>query len=85
MFRLTAAPRELKCYLKTGLKFAQSHCLPLRVGELLVELAQLCLLCDDEEGAEVHLAGTEFILSSVLTDKTLTKAEINTMTTITDN
>ena len=69
MFRLCSVPRELKCYLTTGLKFAQQRCLPLRVSELLVELAQHNLLCEHDAGAQVHLAGTEFILSSLLEDK----------------
>ena len=73
MFRLCSAPRELKCYLKTGLKFAQERCLPLRVAALLLEMAKFSLLCDDEVGAEVHLAGTEFILSTVLRDRTAVK------------
>ena len=74
MFRLASAPRELKLYLKTGLKFAQERCLALRSARLLVELAQLSLLCDDEEAAEVHLGGTQFILASVLqTDRTAVK------------
>ena len=74
MFRLAAAPRELKLYLKTGLKFAQEHCLALRSARLLVEMAQFSLLCDDEQAAEVHLEGTQFILASVLeADKTAVK------------
>ena len=74
LFRLASAPRELKLYLKTGLKFAQERCLALRSARLLVELAQFSLLCDDEQAADVHLEGTQFILASVLeSDKTAVK------------
>jgi hypothetical protein len=49
--------RELRAYVKEGVRLAQSFCLPLRACGQLVSLATAQLLCDDEEQAQVGGAG----------------------------
>jgi hypothetical protein len=46
--------RELRAYVKEGVRLAQSFCLPLRTCGQLVSLATAQLLCDDEEQAQVR-------------------------------
>ena len=66
LYTTIASPRELKCYVKLGIKFAQEQCLALRAAEQLLSLAGANLMCEDEAGAGVQLAGTQFILGDVL-------------------
>jgi hypothetical protein len=49
--------RELRAYVKEGVRLAQSFCLPLRACGQLVTLATAQLLCDDEEQAQVGGVG----------------------------
>ena len=69
LFRMISSPRELKCYLKEGLKVAQLQCLPLQTANLLCSLAGAHLLCDDEVAATVQVDGVMFVLGCVLGDK----------------
>jgi len=71
LFRQISSPRELKCYLKEGLKLAQCQCLPLQTASLLSSLAGAHLMCDDEAAASVQLDGVAFILGCVLGDKSV--------------
>ena len=41
LFRQISATRELKCYLKEGLKVAQWQCLPFQAANQLVHLAEM--------------------------------------------
>ena len=52
--------------MKEGLQYCQTACLPLHSALLLIELARLHLMCDDEEQAEVQLKGVQGILDNVL-------------------
>jgi len=71
LFRMISSPRELKCYLKEGLKVAQLQCLPLQTANLLCSLAGAHLLCDDEAAATVQVDGVLFVLHCVLGDKSV--------------
>ncbi len=51
--------RELRAYVKEGVRLSQSFCLPLRACGQLVSLATAQLLCDDEEQAQVGGSGHE--------------------------
>jgi hypothetical protein len=51
--------RELRAYVKEGVRLALSFCLPLRTCGQLVSLATAQLLCDDEEQAQVGGSGHE--------------------------
>ena len=66
LYTTISSPRELKCYVKLGTKMAQEQCLALRAAEQLLSLASTNLLCEDDVGAGVQLAGTQFILGNVL-------------------
>ena len=66
LYTTISSPRELKCYVKLGIKMAQEQCLALRAAEQLLSLASTNLLCEDDVGAGVQLAGTQFILGDVL-------------------
>ena len=45
---------------------AQEQCLALRAAEQLLSLASTNLLCEDDVGAGVQIAGTQFILGDVI-------------------
>jgi len=66
LYSQMSAPREMRCYIKEGLKSAQRNCLPLRSCEILLELAKSNLLCDDEQLALTQLAGAKFTLGGTL-------------------
>ena len=66
LYTTISSPRELKCYVKLGTKMAQEQCLALRAAEQLLSLASTNLLCEDDVGAGVQLAGTQFIIGNVL-------------------
>ena len=53
VFLILSIHRELRAYVKEGLRMVQSSCLPLRTCSLLVSLAKAQLLCDDDEQAQV--------------------------------
>merc|ERR1719167_326734 len=68
LFSQISSPRELKCYVKEGLKNSQSNCLPLMTINLLTRLAEANLMCDDDIAANIQLEGVRFIFGSLLRD-----------------
>ena len=76
LFRTISAPRELKCYVKLGLKFCQVECLALRTADFLANLALTNLVCEDDTGAGVQIAGAQFVLAHVLNGTKTGKSKV---------
>ena len=80
LYKNVSSPRDLKCYIKLGLSLAQQHCLPLRVTQFQLEMAGANILCEDEVGASVQVAGAQFVLADILGNKS-TKSKVTNFKT----